>query len=240
MPDRAGQLSDGGLAHWHHHHFFIWSCCHPQSVSITTAYGFSIYDSPLRGRQTCSLQWARKRWSLCWVCVLATKESFSRGLPPLRPQLVSIGPMLCPSCKLSHGLCLPFSASKLGSGLCRERWTALGDLGCRVNNPTQICHTYPLWGGKINYPFAEFQLNGVRPSHLLTLWLYPWFISMSVFSPSVSCIFWSYPLATSLATNLPPESVKLHTFLCWWKFLRAADFGQAVTNSLTSGDFIFH
>lgn len=96
-----------------------------------------IRQSP-QGQADMSSPVSMKEMIPVWVCVLATKESFSRGLPPLRPRLVSVGPMLCPRCKLSRGLCLPFSASKLGCGLCWERWMALRELGCRVSNPSLL------------------------------------------------------------------------------------------------------
>lgn len=42
VPDRAGQHSDVGLAHWCHYHFFIWIPCHCQHVCIIPHHDFSI------------------------------------------------------------------------------------------------------------------------------------------------------------------------------------------------------
>ena len=167
-----------------------------------------------------------------WVSVFVAKESFSQNLPHTQ---VPVGQhWSCQSCKFSQAASLAFSASKLEGGLCQERWRMDGcqEDGCRVNNQglSQLAFiSYPLLNlGLIRWELYFFSYFGC----FLRL------ISTSVFSPFICCIFRSHSLATTMATDLSPESENFQT--CWWKFLWAADFGPAITNPLHYGDFICH
>lgn len=134
-----------------------------------------------------------------WVSVFVTKESFSQNLPCTQ---VPVGRhWSCQSCKLSQAASLAFSASKLGGGLCQERWRMDGcqEDGCRVNKQglSQLA--------SISHPLLNLGLIRWERYFFSSFGCFLRLISTSVFSPFACCIFWSHPLATTMATDLPPE-----------------------------------